>query len=151
MNKRLRKKKQLRKYSFSNLDIWNASYTMAEFIYELLVDFKRSKRYGYSASSPEEWEHIIDELIWTFGELRSDYKSSPYYRALDQGSDEAFDSAEPYDFAKNEDGTVAFKFLNEDIWDKYITAKVLDEEKKYRDRISKGLELFGRYFENLWD
>ena len=88
---------------------------------------------------------------WTFGELRSDYKSSPYYRALDQGSDEAFDSAEPYDFAKNEDGTVAFKFLNEDIWDKYITAKVLDEEKKYRDRISKGLELFGRYFENLWD
>ena len=112
---------------------------------------KRTKRYGYSASSPEEWEHIIDELIWTFDELRSDYKSSPYYRALDQGSDEAFDSAEPYDFAKNEDGTVAFKFLNEDIWDKYITAKVLDEEKKYRDRISKGLELFGRYFENLWD
>ena len=151
MNKRLRKKKQLRKYSYSNLDIWNASYTMAEFIYELLVDFKRSKRYGYSASSPEEWEHIINELIWTFGELRSDYKSSPYYRALDQGSDEAFDSAEPYDFAKNEDGTVAFKFLKEDIWDKYVTAKVLDEEKKYRDRISKGLELFGRYFENLWD
>ena len=38
MNKRLRKKKQLRKYSFSNLDIWNACYTMAEFIYELLVE-----------------------------------------------------------------------------------------------------------------
>lgn len=104
-----------------------------------------------SLEAPDFSRVRVHELIWTFGELRSDYKSSPYYRALDQGSDEAFDSAEPYDFAKNEDGTVAFKFLNEDIWDKYVTAKVLDEEKKYRDRISKGLELFGRYFENLWD
>ena len=56
-----------------------------------------------------------------------------------------------WEYLKNEDGTVAFKFLNEDIWDKYVTAKVLDEEKTSRDRISKGLELFGRYFENLWD
>ena len=151
MNKRLRKKKQLRKYSFSNLAIWNACYTMAEFIYELLVEFKRTKRYGYRASSPEEWEHIIDELIWTFDELRSDYKSSPYWRALDQGYDEACESTEPYDFVKNEDGRVTFKIPNEDIWDKYVTAKVLDEEKKYRERISSGLELFGRYFENLWD
>ena len=115
------------------------------------------KPYTYAealAICKEETGKVFEGVMaeeWTFGELRSDYKSSPYYRALDQGSDEVFDSAEPYDFAKNEDGTVAFKFLNEDIWDKYITAKVLDEEKKYRDRISKGLELFGRYFENLWD
>lgn len=110
MNKRLRKKKQLRKYSFSNLDIWNACYTMAEFIYEPLVEFKRTKWYGYSASSPEEWEHIIDELIWTFDELRSDYKSSPYSKALDQGYDETYDNAEPYDFKKMKTGQLLLSF-----------------------------------------
>lgn len=151
MNNRLRKKKKLRRYNFSKYDIYNASTTMAEFIYELLVDFKRTERYGYDASSPEEWEHIIDELIWTFSELKNDYKNSPLTLAIEKGYHELSSGTEPFGFERNEDGTLTFKPRHQEITNKYVTSEVKAEEEKYLVRIKNGLELFARYFEGLWD
>ena len=151
MNNRLRKKKQLRRYNFTKKDIYNASTTMAEFIYELLVDFKKMKRYGYDASSPEEWEQIIDELIWTFRQLKDDHKNSPLTLAILKGHSEVSSGTEPFGFERNDDGTLIFKPRFQEITNKYVTDEVKKEEEKYCARIKKGLELFARYFEGLWD
>ena len=72
------------------------------------------------------------------------------YILLDAGDKEKIESWNGI-ILRRPDPMAIWPKTKEDIWDKYVTAKVLDEEKKYRERISKGLELFCRYFEDLWD
>ena len=149
MNDRIRKKKQLRKYNFHYNAIYNASTTMATFIYELLADYKRIERYSFDSSSPKEWELILDELIWTFKELKDNYSNSPYTIALETGYRDECVGSNPVGYVRNNDGTITFKPRHQEIVNKYITDEVIKEEKEYRNRIKYGLELFGRYYESI--
>lgn len=54
-------------YGYSSLDIWNLDTTIAKFILPRLIAFrKHPKGYPHRAKGLQQWEKIIDEMIFAF-------------------------------------------------------------------------------------
>ena len=72
MNKRILKKKGLSK--IDKEELWKLDYTLARYIYPRLVAFKNMERIGYPTcfETPEEWEEILDKMIWSFEKIAKD-------------------------------------------------------------------------------
>jgi hypothetical protein len=95
------------------------------------------QRYAYPPDiTPEQWEEIIDELIWTFEFMNNEGEVlNPFP-----------------DVWKNEE---------EELWE-YCQRKKTPEEKEainkwyakqleLNERKRRGLELFAKYYDALWD
>lgn len=137
-----------------NYDTWNMDHTLAILIVPLLKQLKATKhgapnvdnedvpiplrapepdvlKYKEAGETDEHffdrWDWVMDEMIWTFEQIRDD-------------NDDQF-----YDFSKVDD--------SETDWN--VRAKQLKVDKdglrKYNERIDNGLRLFGKYYRSLWD
>ena len=90
------------------------------------------KRYGYHPDfTPEEWEKVNDELIWTFEYLNDDERMNPFPN-----------SYEDIKWTCNREKSPEQKQLFDE-WMKKTNE--LDTRKQ------KGLELFAKYYCHLWD
>jgi hypothetical protein len=90
------------------------------------------KRYGYHPDfTPEEWEKVIDELIWTFEYLNDDERMNPFPNIY-----------EDKQWTCNREKSPEQKQLFDE-WMKKTNE--LDVRKQ------KGLELFAKYYCHLWD
>ena len=159
MKKKKKQKSQKmpkRKYDFQEAELWNADITMAEFNYQLLKKFKKMKRHTYpgeycpEADTPEKWEKLINKFIKTFKRILNDFDDSPLNKALDKMYKEHPEYL-GFKLIKQKDGTYIKNPEGNKIRKKYVTEKVKNKEKQYRERINKNLELFGKYFLQLWD
>jgi hypothetical protein len=134
-------------------DTWNMDHTLALIIVPMLKQLKETKHgapgdmLGFQQTSTgsaqftfpfyeqedmnawaaghDQWNEIMDKMIWSFEQL------------LDDDRDTKFWTAEPiYD-----------KKL------KRISGGVYDEKaaQVYYDRVQEGFELFGKYYRSLWD
>jgi hypothetical protein len=74
------------------------------------------------------WDYILDEMIWAFEQLCMDDHESQFF---------------DHSLANNP----------EDDLDKQVRKIKVDRVglKKHNDRIDNGLQLFGKYYRNLWD
>ncbi|WP_202108540.1 hypothetical protein [Succinivibrio dextrinosolvens] len=141
------------KYRLSKVECWNLDHTLAKVIFDSLCQFKVLERYGYpnkifdivkakhndtdntenngkyDKECIELWEKNIDDMIFSFKEISTDYKNSPFF----------------LDFEKN------YGKIPQDKSDKTKEDEILKQEKEYRDRVSHGLQLFSEYFQALWD
>ena len=113
-------------------DTWSMDQTLAHVIHPMLVQLKATN-HGYpSALSEQEWDHIMDEMIWAFEQkLRDDWEGD-YYEYREIGPEESKDSPESF-------------FGVELVWE--------DREGQiaHQERMTNGFKLFGKWYENLWD
>ena len=155
MNNRWSKKKKLRGYTFSDLELWNASDTMAEFLLAILKEYKNMPRHGYpdmdeEVNSLKKWEAMLDKFIYTFDQIARGYLDSPHNIASKCMCDEHPDAYE-WTIEETDKDLSQMKFTREDLHDQYFTNEVYKKEEQYRAEIAEGLRLFGKYFEAIWD
>ena len=108
------------------------NYFLAEHICGALNQFKKAKRTGYPSdlNSMEEWDHIIDNMIFAFEQIRKNFARSSY--------------SQYYDKKHKENPNYDFLYDN-------VSEAIRKDEDAYQDKIRQGLSLFAKYFQSLWD
>lgn len=137
-------------------DTWNMDHTLSCIILPMLKQLKDTKQgapyvdpedcpveltpepnEGHDVDSThfERWDWVLDEMIFAF-----DSKVTDDWEGQFQSGE--FD----YEFEDREDG------YSEMIKGPNHTFEIdMEGRKAYGDRIQKGFELFGKYFQGLWD
>lgn len=148
MNNRYRSKcRAIKGPKFNNIEIWNLSDILSRHIYKGLVQFKKAKRCGYPGTvTIDEWENILDKMIWTFREISRDYPNSPfnleYERMYKEHGNELLITE------RDENGNLVTR-SNE----KYpiYTEELKAKQEEFMKKIEEGKTLFVKYFDDLWD
>ena len=152
-------------------DTWSLDSTLAVIIYPALIQLKATKQgvpseFADDGSSSnqesfdfyqesyddawkaglERWDETLDKMIWSFEQLvKGDY-------------DEQYHHGKPkYDWVKTDKlypnpvtGVMEATYI---MVDKNPTEHWYDHvgHMKHDERVQEGLELFGKYFRNMWD
>ena len=107
-------------------DTWSMDCTLAMIIHPMLVQLKATT-HGYpSTTTEQEWNEILDEMIWAFEQKCRDHWEDDYYGDYDEDQ-------------KNGSMVGSFKWIDH------------EGLKTHQERMTNGFRLFGKYFENLWD
>jgi hypothetical protein len=136
------------KVKYHNYDTWNLDHTLALIILPGLKQLK-AENHGYPSVNPddlptaclkdaegsEQWEWVMDEMIWAFNEIANDYPG-----------ENTFYTGNVDIIWKKEDGLSHMEH-----GPNHTFSIDFDSRKKYDDRIQRGLILFGKYYRNLWD
>jgi hypothetical protein len=110
--------------SIDNYDTWSMDSTLSLLIHPMLVQLKATQ-HGHPADMTEqEWDEILDEMIWAFEQKCRDDWESDYYEYEDDNTE---------------------RFGMKLVWEDRAGAKA------HQERMSNGFRLFGKYYENLWD
>lgn len=148
MNNRYRSKcRTVKGPKFNNIEIWNLRDILSRHIYKGLVQFKKAKRYGYPGTvTIDEWENILDKMIWAFREISRDYPNSPFNLEFKKLWKEHRD--ELLITERDENGNLVTR-SNE----KYpiYTEELKAKQKEFMKEIEEGKTLFVKYFDDLWD
>ena len=161
------KKQRTVKIHIDKWDTWNMDHTLALIILPMLKQLKATKhgspnvddedlppemRYkdkeGYDEQTGEwhdyggnwvhyRWEWILNELIWTFEQLLDDDWESQYTIVEGELDLEEY----PEDEGKD---VTPLRWKKE-----YVIDRV--GRDNHQKRITNGLRLFGKYYQNLWD
>lgn len=124
---------------FSRKEIWNLDQNLALCIYDGLLQFKNSDRLGHPGDISEEvWEEYLDKMIYSFKEISSFYKNDPYEIYFNENWEKEYS-----DFKVDENHRLINKIE--------IPDSVLEQSKKYYEKIREGLKLFSEYYMSLWD
>ena len=146
------KKPRIEKVSVHPWDTYSADNTLAMVIYPVLVAYKKDVQdkgvvpadfldtvdvTGISDEDAQalheklfneallKWEGLLDEMIWSFDEVRGDYAGEEaFFKIKDENADLG-DLGNRYDIDNNG--------LND-----------------YYEKIDMGLQLFARYYRSLW-
>ncbi len=106
-------------------DTWSMDCTLAMIIHPMLVQLKATT-HGYpSTTTEQEWNEILDEMIWAFEQKLGDEDWESLY----------------YDYEVDEREMFGMKLIRHD-------RKGYDLHHK---RMQNGFRLFGKYYQNLWD
>jgi len=150
------------KIRIDKYDTWNMDDTLALIILPMLKQLKETKhgspivddedlpttmRYTSKKSEDDwetedhwvhhKWDWILNELIWTFEQLVDNDWESRY--TIQEGEID-------WDDYPEDEG----KDVTPLRWKKpYIVDR--EGRKAHQDRITNGLKLFGKYYQNLWD
>lgn len=140
------------RYGCSDKECWNLDVTLSKIIHTKLCYFKKMNRMGwpsrissdcgisntYEDLCIQKWEEILDEMIWTFDFINNPDKYAPFPEELMQKNTNSENLSEDLNREKTQQ--------KQQIWNQYV--------KKCEDlgvRKQKGLELFAKHFDSLWD
>ena len=107
-------------------DTWSMDHTLAMIIHPKLVQLKATQHGHPSNLTEQEWDQILDEMIWAFEQKCRDNWEDDYYG--DYVEDQ-----------KNGSMVGSFKWIDH------------EGLKTHQERMTAGFKLFGEYYENLWD
>lgn len=137
-------------------DVWGLDSTLAVIILPLLKRLRESKRgapyvddedvpaelrstaappvedYRPDANHFKRWEYALNEMIWSFEQIVDEVGHSQFHSDIDP--------AKP----SNEPGISFAEAMRRGQFDK-------ERYKAWQNRKTRGLTLFGKYFEALWD
>lgn len=169
------KKGNRRKISvqIERFDTWNLDHTLAKIIYPALLQLKVEKHgvpgifvevggedysdqmsFDFYSESHDEawkegakrWDEILDKMIWAFQQLSSDDYSSQYHHGKADYDWIKTDKTYPNPVTGKVEPTYQMVDKNpEEHWYDHVGHQLHEE------RIQEGLELFGKYYRNLWD
>jgi hypothetical protein len=129
MNKRGRMKRDKGKI-YKGEHLWDLDFYLSNEIYRSVQQFKDMDRYGCPGQfmDREEWDKVLDEIIYAFKEINNDYKNNPkdidFHSYLQDGNN----------------------------WQDYKeTTEVKENREKYFAKIKDGKQKFIDYFGCLWD
>ena len=148
MNNRYRSKcRAIKGLKFSDREIWNLRDILSRHIYKGLVQFKKAKRCGYPGTvTIDEWENILDKMIWAFREISRDYPNSPFNLEFKKLWKEHRDELLITERDEN-DNLVTRSNEKYPIYTEELKAK----QKEFMKEIEEGKTLFVKYFDDLWD
>jgi hypothetical protein len=136
------------KIKIHDYDVWGMEHTLALIIHPMLIKMKETKHgspYVESKDLPEHlqfgdskgrldndidwhtnWNWVLDEMIWAFGEI------------LDEEGDSKF---------------VTYPDTSPKDFNDHIDQIKIDKEglEQYNERILRGTTLFGKYYRGLWN
>lgn len=117
---------------YSDLEIWSPCYFLSKIISTYLKRFRNQELHGHPSElkNIEEWQKILDEMIWTFENWDRD--------------EEYFHHHGPMVFGEPD------KKGNIPLLD---TGCTMDKKgiNKHNKRVEAGFLLFAKYFRHLWD
>ena len=91
------------------------------------------------------WEWVLDEMIWAFEQVVSDDEGrSNYYVPYKPGEE-----VERGCFWKESTGEKRYLMTEEE--SRRLGRYDSDLHKAYQERVNRGLTLFGKYYQSLWD
>jgi hypothetical protein len=142
---------------YDSYDTWSLDHTLSLIILPGLKQLKATN-HGYAsvdnedlptacledASGEERWEWVMDEMIWAFDEIANDY---PGKDAFCSGNRDVIWTK--VDINGDEDPEGTYSRMDKGPNDTFYLD--FEGQKKYDDRIQRGLILFGKYYRNLWD
>jgi hypothetical protein len=153
------KRKRKIKIKLHPYDTWGMDNTLAHIIHPMLVQLKEQKHGSplvddedvpphlrSTTAPPKEndwdtddnhhlrWDWVLDELIWTFNEIKNDVWEDQYWSG---NMDIHF-----------EDGENGNKILQ--TGPNHTRTCDFDAMKKHGAKIDNGLRLFGKYYNSLW-
>ena len=109
-------------------------------------DFYKDTHKDAFDEKSREWDQVLDKIIWSFQQIALEDYETKYHHGKPE-----------YDWVKTDqqftnplNGKVEDTFQ---MVDKNPTEHWTDYEgmRKHEERIQEGLELFGKYYRNLWD
>jgi len=122
------------RYGVADSECWSLDYTFTRYMLPRLKHFRNMKRYSYPPDvTPEEWEIILDEIIWAFDYMADEDK----YLKMPEFESEMEDI-----FIPNRPKTLKRELE----WKEYY-----DKSKSFQYRKTEALKLFAKYYEALWD
>jgi len=116
-------------------DTYDLRSTLSMIIVPSLKKFKEDMDSHPSDMTMEEWEEIIDKMIWSFETIETNWESQFHHGNMDMKFVES----------KHYPGAMEMVYgPNHTHW--------YDEEgaKKYCEKIQEGINLFAKHFWNLW-
>lgn len=155
-------------------DTWSLDHTLAIIIYPALLQLKASKHgvpselvndvggENYSQQDSfdfykeshndafeiacQRWDDILDKMIWSFEQLLKDDYSEKYHHGKSDWDFVESDKQYPNPISGVMEPTYQMV-------DKDPTSHWYDHvgQELHEARIQEGLELFGKYYRNLWD
>jgi len=162
------------KVQIDKWDTYSVDHTLALIIYPLLIQLKESK-HGvpselvndvggedytdqssfdfYKETHQESWEiashrwdEVLDKMIWSFSQLIDDEWDSQYHHGKAEYDWVETDTLYPNPVTGVPEPTYQMVDKNPDEhWYDHVGHRLHEE------RIQEGLELFGKYYRNLWD
>ena len=162
----LDKRKQKIKVRIDKWDTWSMDHTLAHIIVPMLKQLKETKHgapWVDDSDVPEElkstsappkeneydtdgnyfkrWDWVLDEMIFAFESKEDDRWQDQFFSGTYDWSTKAIE----FDENGKPTRSLLVKGPND-------TANIDHKGmKEYQKRISNGLRLFGKYYENLWD
>ena len=161
------------KVQIDKWDTWNLDNTLAHIIYPALLQLKATKHGiphdfsevgGESYNSQEcfdfyedkdgklfderikEWDVVLDKMIWSFQQLaEGDYDDQYHHGSAEYDWVES-DKQYPNPVTGKMEPTYQMVDKNPtEHWYDFVGHQL------HNDRIQEGLDLFGKYYRNLWD
>ena len=129
---------QRTRYGVADSECWSLDYTLTKFILPRLKHFKKINVHTHPPDiTPERWEEILDELIWTFEYMLDEEKFNPmppvmYVRG---NIDQYFENVKREQTPEQKQA-----------WENYIK-----KSQELEERRKKGMLLFAEYYQQLWD
>lgn len=124
--------------------LWGMDKNISRHYLPVLKEF-RKKHWGYPGEfkSPEEWDGVLDKIIWSFEQLACPEET------LEQKQLQEFLEAhtiEPAQLIDAQGKWVGLQWDSKENEDNYYSLLA-----RHEIEIQKGCELFGKYLQNLWD
>ena len=155
-------------------DTWSLDHTLAHIIYPALLQLKATK-HGVPSELVDDvggedwrdqdcfdfykethndafdiackrWDDILDKMIWSFEQVLKDEYSELYHHGNADYDWVESDKTYPNPITGKIEKTYQMVDKNpEEHWYDH------EGQKLHEDRIREGFELFGKYYQNLWD
>ena len=155
-------------------DTWNMAHTLADIIYPMLLQLKAEKHgvpgvltedvggedyvaqdsfdfYKETSNQAFEvacnrWDDILDKMIWSFGQLIDDSWESQYHHGKAEYDWVKTDKLYPNPVTGVPEPTYQMVDKNpEEHWYDHVGHML------HQQRMQEGFDLFGKYYQNLWD
>ena len=104
---------------------------------------------GEQSTEMKSWRGTIEKMLWSFEQIRDEYPDSPFNKWEDKQFWSLIDEGIlPMEVAEepDENGLYAVKFNGEE-----TPQEIWDADKIYHQKVQEGIDLFAKYFRNLWD
>lgn len=117
-----------------------------DYVEQLSFDFYRETYNDAFSEACKQWDEILDKIIWAFQQLALDDYDKKYHHGVGEYEWVETDRLYPNPITGKMEKTYKMVDKNpDDHWYDYIGHQL------HEDRIQEGLELFGKYYRNLWD
>lgn len=97
----------------------------------------------------EGWKENVAAMLWSFEQIRQGYPDNPMENWLDYECRKREEEGLPNTTAAEDPNPGEWRAIRFHVSD--VPHDVTKAEKEYEEKMQKGLDLFGKYYRDLWD
>ena len=140
-------------YKFNRNELWNLDIALSKVIADGLIQFRDMKKHGVPSEfcienddinltiSNQNWIDCINKMIYAFENDEPEVPNGIFNNWFEEVDENDISYVNGVKLTK-----CNIKVINQPLYDAYKEKQRIHEEK-----VQEGLELFAKYFKNLWD